>query len=145
MGLTIRQWIEEGKDLPVLSGSIAKIMNLTQHEDSNISRIADVIKMDVGLSGAILRVTNSSAFGLLKKITSIDQAVVLLGFQAIRNIAIAVGVVNLFPPSDKDFLSKTWQRSLVTGIASRELICLHGIPRNSKSGQVHVFLSISTS
>ena len=126
MSLTIHQWIEMGKNLPVLSGSIAKLVSLTQSDEADISQIADIIKKDVGLSAAILRITNSSAFGLLKRITSIDQAVVLLGFNAVRNTALAVGVVNLFPPYEGTFLSKTWQRSILTGIAARELCSLNG-------------------
>ena len=126
MNLNINQWIERGKDLPVLSGSIANILNLTDGTESNVSQIADVIKRDVSLSAAILRITNSSAFGLLRKVTTIDQAVILLGFKSIRNIALGVGVFNLFPPNQKDFLSKVWQRSLVTGLAARELCKLTG-------------------
>jgi two-component system, cell cycle response regulator len=127
--LTINQWIEKGKDLPVLSGSIANILRLTDGNESNISQIADIIKRDISLSAAILRITNSAAFGLLRKVTTIDQAVMLLGFKSVRNIALGVGVFNLFPPQEKDFLSKLWQRSLVTGLASRELCVLLGNKR----------------
>ena len=126
LGENIYEWIESSKNLPILSGSIAKLMNLTQSDDFNISQISDVIKRDVGLSAAIMRITNSSAFGLLRKITSIDQAVVLLGFTAVRNIALAVGIVDLFSPSDSPFLSKIWQRSILSGIAARELCSLNG-------------------
>ena len=126
MSMTINQWIERGRDLPVLSGSIANILSLTDGSESNVSQIADVIKRDVTLSAAILRITNSSAFGLVRKVTSIDQAVMFLGFKSIRNIALGVGVFNLFPPQEKDFLSKVWQRSLVTGLAARELCNLTG-------------------
>ena len=126
MNMTINQWIERGRDLPVLSGSIANILSLTDGSESNVSQIADVIKRDVTLSAAILRITNSSAFGLVRKVTSIDQAVMFLGFKSIRNIALGVGVFNLFPPQEKDFLSKVWQRSLVTGLAARELCNLTG-------------------
>ena len=125
MSLTINEWIESGKNLPVLSGSIAKLMSLTQSDESSISQIAEIIKKDIGLSTAILRITNSSAFGLLRKITSIDQAVVLLGFKSVRNIAIAVGMVDSFSPSEGTYLSKIWQRSLLTGIAASELFSLN--------------------
>lgn len=126
MSQSIHEWIESGKNLPVLSGSIAKLMHLTLSDESSISQIADVIKRDVGLSAAILRITNSSAFGLLRRVTSIDQAVVLLGFKVVRNIALAVGVVDLFSPSESTFLSKTWQRSILSGIAARELTSFNG-------------------
>lgn len=126
MSQDIYEWIESGKNLPVLSGSIAKLMSLTRDNEASISQISDVIKRDVGLSAAILRITNSSAFGLLRRVTSIDQAVVLLGFNAVRNIALAVGVVDLFSPAGSDFISKTWQRSILSGIAARELCSLNG-------------------
>lgn len=126
IGMDIRQWTETAKDLPVLSSSIAGILSLTQEDDSDASQIAEFIKRDVTLSAAILRIVNSSAFGLLKKISSIDQAVVFLGLNSVRNIALGVGVLNLFPPDDKDFLSKTWQRSLMTAIAARELCSMNG-------------------
>ena len=130
MTVTIHQWIDRGKDLPALSGSIVKLLRLTQRDDSHVSQLAEVIKKDVSLSAAILRITNSSAFGLLSKITTIDQAVVLLGFNSIRNIALGVGVLNLFPPHDETFLSKLWQRSLVTGLAAREISRLKGNRNN---------------
>ena len=130
MTVTIHQWIDRGKDLPALSGSIARLLSLTQKDDSNVSQLAEVIKKDVSLSAATLRITNSSAFGLLSKITTIDQAVVLLGFNSIRNIALGVGVLNLFPPHDETFLSKIWQRSLVTGLAAREISRLKGNKNN---------------
>jgi two-component system, cell cycle response regulator len=129
MSLTIDKWIEKGKNLPVLSGSIADILSLTDGEESNISRIADIIKRDISLSAAILRITNSAAFGLSRKVTTIDQAVMLLGFKSVRNIALGVGVFNLFPPQERDILSKVWQRSLATGLAARELCVLLGNKR----------------
>jgi two-component system, cell cycle response regulator len=126
MNLTINQWIEKSKDLPVLSGSIAEILSLTEGVELNISRISEVIKRDVSLSAAILRITNSSAFGLVRKVTTIDHAVAFLGFLSVRNIALGVGVFNMFPPKEKDFLAKVWQRSLVTALAARELCKLTG-------------------
>jgi two-component system, cell cycle response regulator len=127
--LTIDQWIEKGKNLPVLSGSIARILSLTEGSESNVSQISDIIKRDISLSAAILRITNSAAFGMLRKVSTIDQAVMLLGFKSVRNIALGVGVFNMFPPQEKDFLSKLWQRSLVTGLAARELCALLGNTR----------------
>ncbi len=124
--MDIRQWIETAKDLPVLSNSIAGILSLTEEDGSDASQIAEVIKRDVSLSASILRIVNSSAFGLLKKITSIDQAVVILGFNSIRNIALGIGVLNLFPTDEQDFLAKTWQRSLATAIAARDLCRFKG-------------------
>lgn len=129
MGLTINQWIDKGKDLPVLSGSISEILKLADGTESDVNQISQIIKRDISLSASILRIANSSAFGLLRKVTSIDQAVMFLGFKSVRNIALGVGVFNLFPPQEKDFLSRIWRRSLVTALASRELCDLTGDKR----------------
>jgi two-component system, cell cycle response regulator len=142
MGSTIDQWIEKGKDLPVLSGSIADILSLTDQAGSNVSQIAEVIKKDISLSAAILRITNSSAFGLKRKITTIDQAVVFLGFQSVRNIALGVGVLNLFSPHDKDFFSRIWCRSLVTGLAARELCMQIGNKKKEDAFTIGLLLDI---
>ena len=142
MNLTINQWIERGKDLPVLSGSITNILRLTDGNESNVSQIADIIKRDISLSAAILRITNSAAFGLLRKVTTIDQAVILLGFRSVKNIALGLGVFNLFPPRGKDFLSKVWQRSLVTGLAARELCVLSREKRKEDAFTIGLLLDV---
>lgn len=129
MEASFNQWIMEGKDLPVLSGTVASILSLTQGERSCTDQVAEVIKRDVSLSAATLRIANSPAFGLIRKVSSIDQAVVMLGFNALRNIALGVSVLNLLPPDGKGFLSQTWKRSLVTAIAARELSRLGGYRR----------------
>ncbi len=54
--------------------------------EPDIKRIADLIAKDVGLSGTMLKFVNSPFFGLSNKITSIEQAVSLLGINTVVNI-----------------------------------------------------------
>lgn len=54
--------------------------------DPDISRIANLIAKDVGLSGTMLKFVNSPFYGLSNKITSIEQAVSLLGINTVVNI-----------------------------------------------------------
>ena len=54
--------------------------------EPDIKRIADLIAKDVGLSGTMLKFVNSPFFGLSNKITSIEQAVSLLGLNTVVNI-----------------------------------------------------------
>ena len=130
MRMPVYKWIERGKDLPVLTGAVADLLNLSQGDDSDASQVAEVIKRDVSLSTAVLRISNSSIYGFPAKIANIDQAVVVLGLNSLRNIALGVGVLNLWPPNNnKDFLSKTWQRSLITGIAARGLCNVIGLQK----------------
>jgi len=54
--------------------------------EPDIQRIAELIQQDVGLSGTILKVVNSSYFGLKNRITSINQAVNLIGIASVINL-----------------------------------------------------------
>lgn len=126
MDITIHKWIERGKDLPVFPATIVNVLRLTNSPDSNVSQIADFIKRDISLTAAILRITNSPAFSLFSKVTTIDQAIMFLGFKAVRNLAIGLTVLNIFPVNEKYFLSRVWQRSILTALAARELCASAG-------------------
>ncbi|WP_221793117.1 HDOD domain-containing protein [Oceanobacter mangrovi] len=54
--------------------------------EPDLQRIAELIQQDVGLSGTILKVVNSSFFGLKNRITSINQAVNLIGMSSVINL-----------------------------------------------------------
>lgn len=62
--------------------------------DPDIAEIARLISKDVGISGTILRTVNSAVFGLRNKISSIDQAVRLLGVNSVVNIVNAISIRN---------------------------------------------------
>ncbi len=62
--------------------------------DPDINEISRLISKDVGISGSILRTVNSPVFGLRNKISSIDQAVHLLGINSVVNIVNAISIRN---------------------------------------------------
>ena len=60
--------------------------------DPDVPRIAELISKDVGLAGTILKFVNSSYFGLSNKITSVSQAVSLLGINSVVNIINGISI-----------------------------------------------------
>jgi HD-like signal output (HDOD) protein len=60
--------------------------------DPDINQIAKLISRDVGLAGTVLKVVNSSFYGLSNKITSVDQAVSLIGLDSVINIINGVSI-----------------------------------------------------
>lgn len=63
-----------------------RILKQIQAADNNIDEIAKIISHDVALSSGLLQTINSSYYGLANNITSIQQAAVLLGLKAVKNI-----------------------------------------------------------
>ena len=126
MAQTFQEWIKTGEDLPALSDVVLTVLKLVSDEKSTIKDLANVIKRDVSLSGRILKVANSPFFGFGKKISTIDNAIVALGTNSIRNISLGLSALNLLPRSGELDFSRIWQRSLLVGVASRELAHLKG-------------------
>ena len=78
-----------------------RIVSLLQKEDSEVSDIERLVSHDLGLSYRILRCINSSYYGFSKKVDSIRQAVMILGFERLRQLCALVALRELGerPPS----------------------------------------------
>lgn len=87
----IRQAIgpEVGK-LPSLPVVAIKLLKLTRDDSSAPGDLVRLIETDPAITAKILRIVNSAAYGLPRKIASIKPAIVLMGFAAIRSLAMDV-------------------------------------------------------
>lgn len=84
------------KQLPSLPTVVSDLLSSFANEDVNVDRIASQIARDQGLTARVLRVANSSFYGLQSKVGTIHEAVVVLGFRAVRSMVLAVGVNGAF-------------------------------------------------
>jgi HD-like signal output (HDOD) protein len=109
--------------LPALPASAVEILRIAQDPNAGPADFARPIEADIGLLGQVLRFVNSSYFGFSREITSVTQAITLLGIKPIQNFALWSAVFSLVPnPKFGSFdLKKLWQDSLRRGIFSREL------------------------
>ena len=115
--MTLLDKIEE---IPTLPTIYTKVSNLMSNPNSSVIEIARVIEVDQALTSKILRIVNSSFFGFNRKIISINQAIVLMGFNTIRNTVLSVTVFNSFSDiANNNFdLRQFWRHSIATGIIS---------------------------
>lgn len=79
--------IVSGHSLPANKLAIIKLLAKFQETESSAEELASIITQDVTLSLRILRYINSAQFGLGKKVNSIQQAIMMLGRNTIRNLA----------------------------------------------------------
>src|SRR3954470_23804320 len=87
-----RKIISKLKDLPTLPQVVAKVMQIVSNPMASASDLNEVISVDQALTAKVLRLANSSYYGFPQEITTIAQAVVILGFNTIRNLALSVSV-----------------------------------------------------
>ena len=74
--------------LPPLPTLVIELLKETQSSSSTASSVADIAASDPTLAASLLRAVNSAAFGLSQKVTSVSQAVSLLGFGAVRSLVV---------------------------------------------------------
>lgn len=102
-----------------------KIIQLVEDPNSTAQHLHTLISNDPALCSRILKVVNSAFYGLPRQIGSINRAIVLLGLNAVKNIAIAASLTKLFRGGEVSrFFSARdlWIHSISTAAASK-LIC----------------------
>lgn len=102
-----------------------RIIALVEDQSSTAQDLHKVIANDPALCSRILKVVNSAFYGLPRQIGSINRAIVLLGLNAVKNIAIAASLTKLFRGGDlcpRFSARDLWTHSMATAAGSK-LIC----------------------
>jgi putative nucleotidyltransferase with HDIG domain len=99
----------------------AKILTLTSREDFDVGKVVYALESDAPMAARVLRVVNSAVFGLRSKVTSIKQAVTLLGAKGVREATIAGSVLNLFPGKKTEVWTALHAHATLAGALARHL------------------------
>jgi putative nucleotidyltransferase with HDIG domain len=83
--------------MPAFPRSVQRILELTRDVNSTPKELVDVIDKDPVVTVKILKVVNSAYYSLPKQITSIGHAVVYLGFNTIKNLALSIAAIGMLP------------------------------------------------
>lgn len=98
------------------------------HPTPDINRIANLIAQDVGLSGTMLKIVNSAAYGLANNITSVQQATLLLGIKSVINIINGISIRGELSDEDIVELNHFWDTSFDIAVVSQNIARQIGIP-----------------
>lgn len=111
--------ILETEELATLPSSLARILAVTQDPDSTALDLADEIAQDPALTARVLKTVNSSFYSFQRRVQSVSDAVVLLGFTEVERLSLAISVINLFGGRQAHAwaLSQLWRHSLVASMA----------------------------
>lgn len=123
--LVIRKRLEQSlKELPPLPTAVAKVLDETNRQEPDMHRIDEIISGDQALASKVLRIVNSAYYGLSRQVTSVGQAVLILGIQQVRTITLSVGSIAAFSskgPVDAEGMRRFWQHSFATAAACTAL------------------------
>lgn len=121
-GVDLKSIVDRIVDLPTLPQVVTTIMSLIEDPDSSAKDINDVMANDPALAGKILKLVNSSFYGLPNRVSSIQQAIAILGFNTIKSLAISASVFDLFGEGNDGFSYEGfWQHSVGTATIAQYL------------------------
>ena len=107
--------------LPPFPAVANRVLSLVDNEDVGAGQVGEIIRLDPTFTAEILRVANSALFGVRREITSVTQAVNLLGLDRVKAMATLVAVNSMVKKVLRiEALRKIWSHSLVTAIVAEE-------------------------
>ncbi len=120
----LAELLEKVDGLAVLPHVVFKVLEISASDEAPPLELERAIIVDPGFSSKVLTLANSAFFGLPKRVTSIREAVLFLGFRAVRNLAMTVGAYDMFVGrSDRESLRRKawWRRSVDTAVCCKWL------------------------
>src|SRR4051794_5038031 len=120
----VQQSIKKVTTIATLPEITAKIIKTVEDPKSTAAALHKIVAHDPALVTRILKVVNSAFYGLPGQIGSIERAIVLLGLNAIKNIAVAASLGQLFKGAKlcEGFTAKDlWTHCIAVGVTARDL------------------------
>ena len=87
--------------MPAFPKSVQRVLELTRDVNGTPKALVEVIDKDPVLTVKILKVVNSAYYSLPKQITSVGHAVVYLGFNTIKNLALSIAAIGMLPKTNE--------------------------------------------
>ncbi len=120
--LSFEHIVRQIQELPSLPAVVLELLSSMDQDDIDVHVLAHKIELDQALAAKTLRIANSSFYGMQSKVTSIPQAVSVLGFHSIRTVVTACALTGSFAPAAGGFdFQAFWRHSLATAIVARLL------------------------
>ncbi|WP_420476230.1 HDOD domain-containing protein [Noviherbaspirillum sp. ST9] len=111
------------RHLPSLPIVVLDVLKSFEQPEASVGELADKVARDQALAAKTLRIANSSFYGLSRKVTTIQQAITILGFDSVRALIAAAAVTDVFSSGRQggfDFKA-FWRHAIGTGLWAKML------------------------
>ena len=121
----IKQIAESLLSLPTLPTVVSKMIQLVDNPKTSAASLSRLISTDQALTARILKTANSAYYGFSREISTVDHAIVVVGFNGVKEMGLSLSVFDMF----KKFNGATtgfdmpqfWIHSVAVGVAARLL------------------------
>ena len=111
------------RNLPSIPTITKNVLDLLDDPMTHTSDISNLINKDQALVARVLTVANSPLYGLPRKVPSIEFAILILGFNQIRQIVLALSMFDTFKNEDSEYWDRRefWEHSFMTAMAAKSI------------------------
>lgn len=117
--MNLDEIFSKAQSLPSIPKVVQELIQSFENDDFDMDDIAKKISLDQVLSVKVLRLANSARYGGSRQVSSINEAAVRLGFDALRTLVLASGFVSTFKAPDGFDLKGFWRDSFTVAELSR--------------------------
>jgi putative nucleotidyltransferase with HDIG domain len=111
----IRFKVENIDTLPTIPGALKKLLKVLENQKVSLNEISSFVSSDPVIATKVLRMVNSPIYGFPGRISSVSQAVILLGLNVIKGLLLGVSVFELMQRS----MVGLWEHSMGCAVAAR--------------------------
>ncbi len=132
--------VQKLRCLPALPETVCQVRKAMADVETPVAAVASIVSQDPAISAKALGLANSSAFGLTRRVDSIEFAVSLLGLREVYELVLAAAVANYFQRSSCFEYRRFWKRSMLCATVCRLLVAAcpaRSLPALTISGLLH--------
>lgn len=122
-GMTLKYGILRSlSDLPAMPHVVYKAQKIMERPDSNIKELVEIFETEQAIAARILKLANSSYYGLSGKVFSIQHASIVLGYKTLQELITVAGISNLMNKNLKGYgltSEAVWRHSIAVALGSR--------------------------
>ena len=120
IALGVRDRVYALKEVSTLPSTLVRILSIVQDDGANALDLAEVVGSDQALTLRILGTVNSSYYGFHRQIRTVPDAVVILGFDEVERLALAISVIHMFgrDPASARALKMLWRHSIACSVVT---------------------------
>jgi putative nucleotidyltransferase with HDIG domain len=121
--------IKSIRDLPSPSIVVTELLSSFERPDVNLSELAEKVSHDQALVAKTLRLANSSFYGLSRKVTTIQQAIIILGFDSVRALISTASLIDIFSSGRESAFSfqAFWRQAIGVALCSKHIARAAGV------------------
>ncbi len=111
------------KRLPSLPFVVQKVIETLNSPKSSISSVAEIISKDQYLTSVMLKIANSAYYGYPRRIETVKQAIIIMGFKSVSDILLTISVLDIFNKSKIPGFNivSFWEHAIGTAVAAKTI------------------------